>query len=133
MFDLLICLAIETDEKIESISAVLNTHPTDAIIKGEQRSKIIAAAEKNIWMYDEKHRECKEIGRKFVDFFDNIHQIFVKIEELKKLGRVSLRVSIISEFAQIGVCFSEKDLNLLNYLNIPLEISILSWGQCLEE
>ena len=133
MFDLLIVLKIETDENIEFVSDILNLSPTDSIKKGERKYKLLDESERNIWMYNKKIRDCKEIGDKLCEFLENIPQLFLRIEELKKIGIVTIRMSVVSEFAQIGVSLSEKDLTMLSCLKIPFEISIFSWGKCVDE
>ena len=132
-FELSICLKIETDEDIDIVSHVLGLSPTDFIVKGTRKSKVLEEAESNIWMYDVKYGTCKEIGKSLREFLESKPQLFHKIEDLKKIGTITIRISIISDFAQIGIGFSEEELVFLSRLQIPIEMSILSWGQCVDE
>ena len=129
-FNLSICLKIETEENIDFITDVLNLRPTDLIKKGERKSRVLDAAESNIWIYDVKYGDCKNIEGKISEFLDGIPQLFQKTKDLERIGTVTIRISIVSDFAQLGVGFSKKDLSLLSCLQIPIEISVLSWGQC---
>ena len=132
-FELSICLKIETDEDIDMISNVLNLSPTDSIKKGTRKSKVLDKAESNIWMYDVKYGTCNDIGKSLHEYLESIPQLFCKTEELKKIGTIAIRLSIVSDFAQIGISLSEEEVALLNRLQIPIEMSILSWGQCVDE
>lgn len=132
LFDLMICFKIETNDEIDTITNILNINPTDYILKGVSRSVVLEPAEKNVWMYDKKYRNCNSIETLLQNFFEDISNLFNKIGELKAYGEISIRLSIISDFAQIGFTLSEKDIKYLNCLNIPVEISIFSWGGCIE-
>ena len=132
-FDFLIWLKIETEEDIDFITDVLNLKPTDSIQKGERKSKVLAPAESNIWIYGAQYRDCTHTEGKMSEFLEGIPLLFRKIEELRKIGIVTIRISLVSEFAQIGANLSEKDLLLLSRLQIPLEISVFSWGGCIDE
>lgn len=130
---MLICLRIETNESIDHISNILGVKPTDFILKGESKSKALSPSEKNIWMYDKKIKDCKEIGENIFLFFEKLPNIFEKIEAIKKVGMISIRLSVISDFAQIGFDLSERDINIINRLGVPIEISFFSWGGCIDE
>lgn len=132
-FDLIILLKIETDENLDYISDILNLSPTDSIKKGERKLKFSDEAESNIWMYDKKFRDCENIGNKLCGFLESIPQLSQKIDDVKKIGTITMRISLISDLAQIGITLSEKDLALLSDLQIPLEISVFSWGGCVDE
>lgn len=132
-FDLSICLKIETEENIDFITDVLNLRPTDSIKKGERKSRVLDEAESNIWMYDVKYGACKNTEGMLCGFLEGIPRLFQKIKDLKKIGTATIRISIVSDFAQIGVGFAENDLLLLSRLQIPIEISVISWGQCMDE
>ena len=132
LFDLMICFKIETNDEIDTITNILNINPTDYILKGVSRSVVLEPAEKNVWMYDKKYRNCNSIETLLQNFFEDIPNLFNKIGELRAYGEISIRLSIISDFAQIGFTLSEKDIKYLNCLNIPVEISIFSWGGCIE-
>ena len=131
-FDVSICLKVETERDIDLITDILNVKPTDSIKKGERRSKVLDAAECNVWIYDEEHTGCKSTEEMLYNFLKKIPQLHQNIEDLKRIGIVTIRVSVVSDFAQIGFGLSEDDLSILSELQIPLEISVFSWGQCID-
>lgn len=133
MYDLSICLKIETEESIDSVTEILGQIPTCSIKKGERLSRVLEPAESNIWMYDVKYRDCKDNVGLMSNFLGGIKNIFQRIESIKAIGNVTIRVSVVSDFAQLGIGFSEEELLLLSSLQIPLEISVLSWGMCIDE
>ena len=69
LFDLSICLKIETEENIDFITDILSQKPTDSIKKGERKSIVLDEAESNIWMYDVKYGACKNTEGMISDFF----------------------------------------------------------------
>ena len=132
-FNLCISLRIVTDEELELVSRILNTEPTDTAKKGERKFKTSPVTKSNIWMYAKKYERCKEIGDRIIDFVKSIPEFHEKMETLKEIGNISFGISVVSVFGQIGFSLSEKDIEVLNLLKIPFDISIFSWGQCVDE
>ena len=130
IFDLHISLIIATPKEIEEITDFLGVEPTDFTRKGQTRSKVIPKASENHWFFTKKHRNLKEIGCTISDFFNEFSDLPKKVSALGGDTKASIRLSVISDYAQIGFCLSPQDLELLNKTNIPFEISILSWGEC---
>ena len=128
-YDMSICLIIETDETIEYITDIVGVTPTEYLRKGEKKLKFAEPSDKNKWFFKERFKSCTEIGENFSKYFEKIPQIFRVINDLKKIGLVAIRLSIVSDYAQIGCVLSPEDLGLINDLGVPLEISIFSWGE----
>ena len=42
-------------------------------------------------------------------------------------------LSVVSLYAQIGFTLSPSDLDLLNKLDVAVEMSVFSWGGCVDE
>ena len=129
IFDLHISLIITTPKEIEEITDFLGVEPTDFIKKGQSRSKVTPKATENRWIFTNKHRELKEIGCTISDFFNEFSDLPKKVGTLGGDTKASIRLSVISDSAQIGFCLSPQDLELLCKINIPFEISVLSWGE----
>lgn len=129
-FDLAICLIIESAEPIEYISKIMGIHPSRSINKGESRFSFIRKADNNIWMFRKRYKQPARFSECLQQFFEEIPERKSSICEVKQLGTCTLRISIISVFGQIGFSLSERDIRLLNQLEIPLEISIFSFGNC---
>ena len=130
-FDLSIFLRIETNIAPEDIVNLLNVSPTAIIPKGDHLFAFVGKVNNNIIIYENKYRSCQCIGNRISNFFEEYQEITNKIDELRKFCFCSLRLSIISDYAQIGLSLSPEDLQLLNKFNLPFEISVLSWGGCM--
>jgi len=133
LFNLHITIKIETNKPIEFISDILDAEPTDFVRMGEAKFDFLDKAEQNIWILTEIHTDLNEIGNHIQDFIKSNSIFCKKINELNKIGKCVLRLSVVSDYAQIGFCLSQEDLQLLSQLNIPFEISIFSWGNCVDE
>ena len=80
LFDLMICFKIETNDEIDTITNILNINPTDYILKGVSRSVVLEPAEKNVWMYDKKYRNCNSIETLLQNFFEDIPNLFSQVK-----------------------------------------------------
>lgn len=64
LFDLAICLRVESDKSIEHISEIIGEKPSNIFLKGKAFSKVFEPPKKNVWLFEKKYRECTEIGNK---------------------------------------------------------------------
>lgn len=129
-FDLAICLIIKTDEKIESISKIMEIVPSGSIIKGQSRFDFLPKVNENIWVLRKRYKQQSDIGTSMRDFLGGIPEFEKKIQEVNKHGICTLRISIVSLWGQIAFSLSPDELHLLSKLGIPFEVSIFSYGNC---
>lgn len=132
-FDLRIVLRFETMKslsEIEYITKLLNIEPSKVIKKGEILSKKPLLKSKSfVWQLEtERILNCSDIDNQIEDFFTRYPSIIKNIEYLNNYTTIRFRISIVSDFAQVGFSLSTKSIELLKRLNVPCEISIFSWG-----
>lgn len=133
VFDLAISLKFESENALDWISDLLGVCPTTYIPKGMTLFDFVKA-DKYIWVLTKRSSEYD--GNKPIEigtFFDTVPDILLKIEDIKQHARCSFRISVVSEWAQIGYTINPENLAYLNRLSIPLEISVFSWGRCVDE
>lgn len=130
-FDLIVYFKIETNKSKEIVTNILNLSPTPFSFKGG--TNVIGEIKDNIWIVREKFENCKEVGTGIKQFFEKRPTIVKKIKELKRYGQCSVILSVVSLYAQIGFVLSDKDLNLFNELGVNVEVSVFSWGGCVDE
>lgn len=131
-FDIGLSLIIRTKESFECISNIMGFEPTKKI---SLQSKTIEAkdVDENIWVYKERYEKCIDIGLVIQEFANGIKDFANKVFLIKKLGTCVFRISIVSIYGQFGFSLSEKDLLLLSDLQIPLEMTFFSYGNCIDE
>lgn len=131
-FDLSICLVVKTDKAVESISAIMGTAPTRMVKAGETQLSFIPKSDKNVWVLRKRYAQQTDVGVCLDTFLGSIPNVNEKIHEVNQYGVCTLRVSIISLMGQIGFSLSPYNMQLLNQLGIPLEVSIFSYGYCID-
>lgn len=131
-FDLAICLIIKTDEKIESISKIMEIAPSGSIAKGESRFDFLPKANENIWALRKRYKQQSDIGASIREFLRGIPGFEKKIREANQHGKCTLRISIVSLWGQIAFSLPPDELHLLSELGIPFEVSIFSYGNCID-
>lgn len=131
-FDATVCLIFKTAYPIESISAIMEIEPTGTIRQGESRFAFIPKADKNVWTLRKRYIQQSDIGACLQDYFESIPGFKEKICEVNQYGICTLRLSIISLWGQIAFSLSSNDLQFLSQLGIPFEVSIFSYGQCVD-
>ena len=132
-FDLKIILRFETAKslyEIEQITNLLNIQPSKVIKKGEILSKKPLLKSKSyVWQLEtERIRNCDDIDNHIEDFFSKYPSVIENSEYLNDHTTVRFRISVVSDFAQIGFSLNTKSIELLNRLNVPCEFSLFSWG-----
>lgn len=131
-FDLALSLKFESENTLDWLSDFLGIYPTTYIPKGTSQFDFIKY-DKNIWILTKKYSNYNGNDPIGIDsFLDSISNLLPKIEDIKQHINCSFRVSVVSEWAQICYTIKPDSLAILNRLSIPLEISVLSWGHCID-
>ena len=109
--------------------------PLDVIsnIIGVQQTNQFRTDTGNRWVYTKIFKGQENINNCLQEFYASIPNLAGKINDLRQYGSCVFRISIVSLLGQLGFTLSEFDLQFLSQFNIPLEISILSFGKCIDD
>ena len=112
-----------------SACKVLDVPPTEVIHKGERISTLIREYEYDVWIYSEKYLLDDNIdGSIILNVLKSCKIDKEKVQSLNNIGHCSVRVSIVSDYAQIPMQLLKKTLIELASVGIDLELSVFSWG-----
>ena len=123
-FDTRITLKIETLNELSEISNIIGLSPTTTIPAGESQHRILPKAACNIWMLSLKFNSCTNTEGLISKFFSTIPNCLTCIESIKEIGTCVIRLSIVTDNAQLGFNISAEDIQLLSQLNIALVCSV---------
>ena len=129
-FNITISLIIHTNEPFERVSQIMGVSQSKDLRRRGTDGKLISAPK--AWVYRMRFKQQTDIEpciRKFVSHFS---EFSTRISEVKKIGDCTIRMSIVTLYAQIGVSLSPQNLQALGALNIPFEITLFSYGNCLD-
>ena len=132
-YDLTISLTFESVDPIGHISSIMGVSPTSYLNK--ERSKFsFYKSDKNIWVYAKKYRDYDgSISIQLEDFFAGIPDYSSKIKNARQYAKCAFRISVVTNWAQSGFSLGTKELEVIHCLDIPLEVSVFSWGNCVSE
>ena len=112
-----------------AVSEVIDVPPTEVIHKGERVSTLLREYESDVWIYSEKFFLNDIIeGSIILNVLKSCKLDKEKVRSLNDLGRCSVRVSIVSDYAQIPMQLLNNTLVELASVGIDLELSVFSWG-----
>ncbi len=121
--DIRLGIIIDTPESAEVISSIM----------GVPQTKLFRTEVGNKWVYNKLYKNQKDIDQCIQEYFASIPDVVEKIKRVQQYGSCVLRVSVVSLLGQFGFCMSKSDLQLLSQLDIPMEISIFSFGCCIDD
>ena len=116
-------IMVDTPESPEVISSIMEVPPT----------KLFKTDTGNRWVHIKLYKNQKDIDNCIQEYFASIPDVVEKIKRVQQYGSCVLRVSVVSLLGQFGFCMSKSDLQLLSQLDIPMEISIFSFGCCIDD
>lgn len=132
-YDLTISLLFKSVKDIEHISSIMEVQPTSYINKEHSKYRFIEC-DTNVWVYAKKYQDHDgSIAVHIGDFFSYIPDYLSKIASARKHADCTLRISIVTDWAQSGFSLGTNELEIIRSLDIPLEVSIFSWGNCMDE
>ncbi len=126
-FDLTVRLIIKSAESLDFTTKLLGIEPTP-LPKSATGIDL-----SNIWVLQKHYERQQDISESIHDFFLTIPDFETRISKMKAYGECAIRISIITEFGQFGFALKPNDIQLLNRLCIPFEVSVFSFGNCIEE
>lgn len=116
------------DLDFDEIEKNLGLEATSKKRKGTIISKVMGPIPNDIWIFEIEYNENSEPKEVFGSLITRLKPTKDYLAQLSTLHDVCLRFYIQSDFAQIFFRLSPQILNDLAELNLPLEVSILSWG-----
>ena len=114
------------------IDECLGITPTIYWSKGTQLSKVIPPISDDLWIYTKKYGEGCLQDEMIIDFFHACALDADKVTLLNKDGRCCVRISIQSDYAQMGISLSPIVLRIFSLLGIEVEFSVFSLGGVLD-
>lgn len=127
VFDITIALLVQTTAPLDVISEIMETIPTKQAPTFNSDGKVIG--EKcNTWVFHTQYKNQTDLDMCLCNFLSRIPDISQKILLAKQYGKCALRLSIVSIYGQFGFELKPSDLQILTPLDIPLEISVFSYG-----
>ena len=84
----------------------------------------------DIWTYKKTYTCEGSVDDFLIDFLHETNLTKQKSAHLSRLGNCSLRISLVSNYAQMGISLSHSSIKRIEELEIPLEITVFSWGEC---
>ena len=132
-YNVTVGLLIKTEQEPRIISEIMELHPSK-IIRNNKVSHILNEQDcPMLWIHREHYTEQNDVDDCVEHFFGRIPNIKKKISAINAIGIVKLRISIVSEYGQFGFGFSPNIIKLLSDLDISLDVSIFSYGMCIDE
>ncbi len=128
-FQTSIAIIIRSSEPIDVISEKMGISPT----KVSQNQNAVDSDANNLWAYKKRFKDGTNFSVCLQNFIEEIPFLSQKIAMLKQYSSCTLRVSIVSLFAQLGFTISNSDLQTLSSLDIPFEITLFSYGNCIDD
>ncbi|MGM9602720.1 MAG: hypothetical protein ACI3W5_14200 [Faecousia sp.] len=102
----------------------LKTHDMD--------TKVFTNDSSYVWTLSKRFQKCTDIDTNLSEFLECIPDYHKFVQRLKQYGECVVRISVVSTFGQFGFSIAPSDIGILNQLNIPLEITVFSYGECID-
>ena len=123
-------LVTGSDLPMEEIEQLLELKPTRAVRKGDLINRLPEMfSEQDEWVYAIQLTAPSGTDMAMVHFLEHLTRHREHIHQVKKLGRVTLRLFVQSDYAQMTYNLTPATLGWLAGINLTLEISSLSWGE----
>ena len=132
-FNVTIGLIIRTKLQLDLITKIMEICPSKVIQNSNEYSTISEKECHSIWVFRERFTCQNDVDSCFEIFYKHIPNIKEKVREANRYGTSILRISLVSEYGQIGFSLSPNNIQLLNEMGMPVEISIFSYGMCIDE
>lgn len=129
-FRITVCLIVHTSKSADDISQMVGFFHSTQLKDGKQQYKRSNVLNENLWTLSKKYSGTTSGGRYVCDFFETYPNLADRISAIKHTENCALRLSVVSEAAQVGFALSPADLQILNKLGIPFEVSVFSYGFC---
>lgn len=132
-FDVTMALIIHTTESLSRITEIMGIAPTTSIKGCDANTDDLSMSGESIWIYHTKYKRKTDLDQCMQQFVAQFSDFSSRVTEAKKNGICAIRISIVSLYAQFGFSLSNQELQLLSELNIPLEMTVFSFGNCIDD
>ena len=122
-------LIIRGDLDFGYINNTLCCKSPKMIKKGDIISKVVGESQEDVYIYSKKYENIEKMNENLDDFLTEILTVKDEICNLSQNNDISLRIYTQSSQSQISFLFTKENLLKLKELNIPVDFSILSWGE----
>ncbi len=124
-------LIIRTDKNIlDEIATELAFNGSKMIRKGSFLNRITGKSKINVYKYEKSYEDDEELSQ-LSSFLDEIIDRKYFIEKYAKNHIVVIRLFFQSSQSQMYFLLNPSIIEKLNTIGLPVELSILSWGQIL--
>lgn len=115
---------------MDKISTLLNLQPTRVVRKGDVIKGLLAqAAVQDEWMFTVDADEPVGEDAAISNMLSYLEDKRAALEEVRAMGKVTLRLNVQSDYAHMTYCLVPATMQKMIDLNMPLEVSSLSWGE----
>ena len=132
-FNVTVGIIINSAEGLEKVSAIMGIPQSQRYDSSRAFDKEVCYIKENSWIYRVQYGEQTDIENCVRCFLELVPDFSSKLAKIHEIGECVLRISIVSLYAQLGISLSSNMLKLLNNLNIPFEITVFSFGNCIDE
>ena len=115
MIDVFLYFGIDSEKDLSDITSILNVEPS--VQSWTLKEQLVNNGVKQMTIDD---------------FFKKYPSILEKKNLLSQMGKMRIRLSIISLYGQFLYHLTPQETEVLSVLNIPVEISVFSYGRCEE-
>lgn len=133
MIDVFLYFGIDSEKDLSDITSILNVEPS---VQCNAESLVFQTlglqAQRRSWTLKEQLVNNGVKQMTIDDFFKKYPSILEKKNLLSQMGKMRIRLSIISLYGQFLYHLTPQETEVLSVLNIPVEISVFSYGRCEE-
>ena len=133
MIDVFLYFGIDSEKDLSDITSILNVEPS---VQCNAESLVFRTlglqAQRRSWTLKEQLVNNGVKQMTIDDFFKKYPSILEKKNLLSQMGKMRIRLSIISLYGQFLYHLTPQETEVLSVLNIPVEISVFSYGKCEE-
>ena len=128
LYDVSISLKTVTDKSIESVSDSIGFMPTEVFRKGSKPFRNADyTSPHNVWLLTERYPEQSDIRYAVGRFFQKFGDCAAKANRMQE-AEAAIRISLVSDFAQMGFTLTDAELDFLKRSCLPIEFSVFSFG-----
>lgn len=117
---------------LKIVDNLINVKATQFYSVGDYISNCLPPVSENLWIFTKKFCERRFMDYMVRDVIKTCNLDSEKIKFINDIGSCCLRISIQSDYAQIGIDISNQSIQSLSSLGIDVEMSIFSWGGMLD-
>lgn len=113
-----------TEDQVRELTFLSRSGKISFRIKGEIISRVVPPLDRNVFTFTFDLCSEDDISR-FISIINDLNT-----DKLKENNDVKLRLFLQSDNAQVYFLLPQDVIQAVAGLNIDMEISVLSWGEC---